>query len=477
MNLIDALRHHVRLRPHDVAVAHTGGSVSYLQLAELVTSVAARMRAEGVAPGHHAGVFVTDPFMHLVVLLAAAVNGTVTVSAHPNYDPIPAAAELDVLVCDRDPGHDPSLRRVLVGPGWLGDSARGSLPLLPAGEFTDPGAIFRMVTSSGTTGVPKVVGYTVGRTQAMCMLGLVLDPITRGPTLSMMTLSTVGGFSVMAVLWHGGMAVLAMQPMQVMRSINLFKVLALRGSPQQLQGLMDIIRAHPVRFPSLEKIEIGGSSIPPSLLLALRATMCPNVIGVYGSTEAGLVAQVPAVVLHGTPDAAGYVVPDVKVRIVNDAGREVGLDAEGHVQIRSPYVADGYMNDDEATRATFRDGWFIPGDLGVLRSDGLLRITGRADEIINTGGVKLNPALVDDFLVVQRGISDAAAFAYRHPGRADEVWAAVVCTPDFDEQAVLAAARGKLNARAPVRLVRLDAIPRNAMGKPLRQQLSEQHKP
>jgi acyl-coenzyme A synthetase/AMP-(fatty) acid ligase len=201
--------------------------------------------------------------------------------------------------------------------------------------------------------------------------------------------------------------------------------------------------------------------------------LCPHVIGIYGSTEAGLVAQAPGAVMHAHPDAAGYVVPDVQVRIVDDSGNPVGRDTEGLVQVRTPYMCDGYVGDAEATAAGFRDGWFIPGDLGILRADSLLRITGRADEMINAGGVKLSPALVDEFLLTQPGVRDAAAFAFRQSGRSDQVWAAVVCNDEFDEHAVLAAARARLNSRAPARLLRLPEIPRNAMGKPLRQKLSK----
>src|SRR5262249_18319036 len=151
----------------------------------------------------------------------------------------------------------------------------------------------------------------------------------------------------------------------------------------------------------------------------------------------------------------GYVIPDVQVRIVDDDGRDLGLDKEGHVQLRTPTQCNGYIGDEEATRESFRDGWFMPGDLGVMRPDGMLRVTGRADEIINVGGVKLSPTIVDDFLLALPGIVEAAAFARRRPGQPDEVWAAVVCGADVDEAALLAAARAKLTSRAPVRVIRV----------------------
>src|SRR5690606_12793468 len=111
------------------------------------------------------------------------------------------------------------------------------------------------------------------------------------------------------------------------------------------------VRGRPVRFPSLERVEVGGAATPPSLVLAARAMLCPNVVGVYGSTEAGLVAQTPPSMLYSMPDAAGYVVPMAQVRVVDDAGQPLPPGSEGAVQIRTPDMADRYIGDEEASAA------------------------------------------------------------------------------------------------------------------------------
>jgi acyl-coenzyme A synthetase/AMP-(fatty) acid ligase len=250
---------------------------------------------------------------------------------------------------------------------------------------------------------------------------------------------------------------------------------SLRCSPQQLQALVATVQGQSVRFPTLQKVEVGGASIPAELLWEARATLCTNIVGVYGSTEVGLVAHAPTALLQAHSQAAGYVAPGVEVRIADESGQPLPPGVEGAVQVRSPTMAAQYVGDAATTAACFRDGWFVPGDLGLLRPDGALIIRGRIDEMINAGGVKLSPTLVDDFLLAQPGVRDAAAFAHRRPGQSDQVWAAVVCDPGFDESVLMAAARAKLNSRAPVRLLRVQEIPRNAMGKPLRKQLAEEH--
>jgi len=474
MNVIDAIRHHARMRPYEHAVLHPAGPVNYQLLSSVIAGLAVRLRSHGVEPGMTAAIYVSDPFLHLALILAAMVNGTVSISAHPNYDAIPAEAEVDAYLADRTLPFATSARVVTVGANWLADIQDARPAQLQSG-FTDPQAVCRKYTSSGTTGVPKVIGHTTAILESMSLRGLALEPLAQGPNLSMMWMSTIGGFGTCkTTLWHGTTLVMATAPLTVLRAINLYKVTMLRASPQQLQALVEMVRGRPVRFPSLQRLEVGGASTPAPLLLAARAALCPNVIGIYGSTETGLVAQAPGALMQAQPDALGYVVPGAQVRIVDDEGKVVGPDTEGALQVRTPYMASGYVGDEKATVAAFQDGWFIPGDLGLLSAQGVLHLRGRADEMINAGGVKLNPALVDEFLMAQPGVADAAAFAHRQPGRHDQVWAAIVCAEQFDQRALLAACQARLNSRAPVRLVRMAEIPRNAMGKALRQQLSAQ---
>ncbi len=474
MNLIDAIRHHARVRPYDMAVIHPSGAANYLQLAGIVTALSARLRAQGLERGMTAGVFVRDPFLHLALVLAAMAAGVASVSAHPNFDPIPSALKIDAFLADGPLPFTPTARVIEVNPAWTAEAPPVENELLPAAHgFQDPQALYRYYSSSGTTGTPKVMGFTGAALEIMAMRSVSLEPISQGPNLTAMGLSTIGGFGTpQSSLWHGTALVLALLPLHILRSMSLYGVRMLRVSPQQLQGLVDLVRGRPVRFAQLQRIEVGGAAIPTSLLLAARAILCTNVTGVYGSTEAGLVAQATGALLHAHPEAAGYVVPGVDVRIVDDAGQPLGFDAEGLVQIRTPHMVAGYLGDAATTAAAFRDGWFVPGDLGLLRRDGLLLLRGRADEMINLGGVKVSPTMIDEFLLAQPGAGDAAAFARRQPGRHDEIWAAVVPAAGFDEAALLRTARDRLNSRAPARIVQVAQIPRNAMGKALRQQLS-----
>jgi acyl-coenzyme A synthetase/AMP-(fatty) acid ligase len=471
VDVIDAIGHHARLRPGEIAVIQSGGPLTYQQLAGAVAHLAQRLRGQGLGPGMRAAVYVNDPQLHLLLALAAMVNGAATLSAQPGFPPVPGHTGIDLCLADRDLPFTVGRRTVRVESGWVGEAVRAPAVPLPRAGFRDGQSLCRLYTSSGTTGRPKVIGQSLGSLVAMTVRTLSTDPLAKGPSLAMMSLAAVGGFGTAhACLWHGTTVVLATTAQSVVTALSMYGVATLRASPQQLQGLVDWARSQPVRFPRLERIEVAGAALPPALLAAARASLCTNVVGGYGSTEAGGIAQAPAALLERLPDAGGYIRPDVEVRIMGPDGKALGLGQEGVVQVRTPYM-NAYVDDPESTAAAFVDGWFVPGDLGVLEAGGVLRLTGRADEIINVGGIKLNPQLVDEMLLTLPGVRDAAAFACRLAG-GDQVWAAVVVGDGFDEQALLAAGRARLGVRAPVHLLPVPQIPRNPMGKPMRQQLS-----
>jgi acyl-CoA synthetase (AMP-forming)/AMP-acid ligase II len=108
--------------------------------------------------------------------------------------------------------------------------------------------------------------------------------------------------------------------------------------------------------------------------------------------------------------------------------------------------------------------------VGRLLPDGILVITGRLDEIINRGGDKAAPELIEEVIRRLPEIADAAVFAV--PGTT-QIWAALVCKGKLNETAVLEACRKKLAGMAPNRLIEVDRIPRNDMGKIIRDDMKK----
>jgi acyl-CoA synthetase (AMP-forming)/AMP-acid ligase II len=172
----------------------------------------------------------------------------------------------------------------------------------------------------------------------------------------------------------------------------------------------------------------------------------------------------------GTDDAdLGWPSPWAEIQVVDDAHRAVPPGALGAIRVRGPDCTAGYIDDDEANARFFHDGWFYPGDVGSLSADGRLRVEGRLDEVMNFGGTKFMPHLVEAAVLACPGVKDAGVFTLRDAAGIDMPWIAIVRDETLREQDVAQALM--LPGLPPAHVVWIDAIPRTHTGKIQRDQL------
>jgi malonyl-CoA/methylmalonyl-CoA synthetase len=163
------------------------------------------------------------------------------------------------------------------------------------------------------------------------------------------------------------------------------------------------------------------------------------------------------------PGSVGPALPGVSIRVSNAA------DGIGSFEIKGPNVFAGYWGDAERTRAEFTpDGWFKTGDVGRIEDDGYLYIMGRAKDLVISGGYNVYPKEVETELDALTGVLESAVFGVPHPHFGEGVTAAVVREPGaaVSEAGLIRAVKMRLAAyKIPKRIVFLDDLPRNAMGK------------
>jgi acyl-CoA synthetase (AMP-forming)/AMP-acid ligase II len=222
----------------------------------------------------------------------------------------------------------------------------------------------------------------------------------------------------------------------------------------------------------LKTVEAGGGTLVPSVRQMVSERMCANVFINYGSTECGRVAGAPATAMSGKAGAVGYPYPGVEIQLVDDDGEPLPAGYEGIVRIRSERNASGYLDDAQASLITFRDGWVYPGDRGVLEPDGLLRIVGRVDDVINLGGTKVNPEAIEEAMMALGGAREVAVFSASADGGVPVVCAAIVAKRPLHADRYHALCRERLGTQAPALIMHLRALPRNANGKVLRHELA-----
>lgn len=453
MNITAPLRRLARLIPDTPAVIRADDTVlTYAMLDRAIDRVAARTAAHGLGPGDPIGLPITGPDESLGLILALALARRGIASADPAL---------------------PACRRIVAGPtpdpdafdlNTLCDPATEAAPEVPIDP--DPAALFRVFASSGTTGRPKPVAISHGLVARRVFANILApggpDPCARIVALD---LGIVWGFTaVLRTLWQGGTLVLT-NPREAVTRIPRHRVRTIVTSPSGLRALLDALPPESRPFPGLETIEIGGSALPGPLRDAAIARLCPGLISHLGSTEAGGIASTPIAALGSRPGAIGFVNPDVTVEVVDPDHRPLPPGTEGMLRVGGPLVVAGYEGAAEATAASFRDGWFYPGDLGTVWADGMLCLAGRESDVINCGGVKISTNAVEAVLLSLPGVSDAAAFGVPDAVGLIQLWAAIVAPGPIGAAELSRFCAARLPGQVPRMILQMKALPRNANGK------------
>jgi acyl-CoA synthetase (AMP-forming)/AMP-acid ligase II len=471
MNITDPIQRHAQLAPDAVAVIQAGNAVTYRQLNQVIDALAARLSGLGLRPGDTAGVLVTSRYGHLALILALARLGAAAAIARDVARGLGGVA-LKASFVDAATAGDASAGAITVDNSWW-HSPAGAEEVPPVASHPDGRAICLIVSSSGTTGLPKAVAlsHDTLRTRLHDKWLAVRAP-DGARQLCLLGLESYYGFSSnLRALWTGGRVAMGIKANEMHLAIELHRLNCLVMSPAQLHALLGALPAAAGPFASLELIEIGGSALSPRLAARARARLCANLYTAYGAAEAGNVASAPAALLDRHSGAAGYITPGIEVQAVDGEDRPLAPGAEGAIRIRGESCVAAYLGDPDASARSFRDGWFYPGDVGSVAADGLLSISGRSNEIINAGGVKVSPQVIEDVVLMNQDVSEAAAFAVQKPSGMQEIWVAIVQHKPVDTEALRAFCAQKLGPKAPKSILLLKELPRNENGKVLRDQL------
>ncbi len=187
----------------------------------------------------------------------------------------------------------------------------------------------------------------------------------------------------------------------------------------------------------------------------------------YGMTETNMNTSNP---YDGqrVPGAVGHALPGVTVRVTDpETGKELARESIGMIEVKGPNVFKGYWRMPEKTKAEFRDdGFFITGDLGKIDANGYVHILGRGKDLVISGGFNVYPKEIESEIDAMPGVIESAVIGVPHADFGEGVTAVVVCDKTVDEASVLKALDGRLaKFKMPKRVIVVDELPRNAMGK------------
>lgn len=468
-NPVAYLEHHAKTNPNGIFTRSADQTLTNAEALEYVKKVAYEFRRLGVQPGQVVALDLPD---QLAILFTEATYHEAAI--HTILPPLYEAEgfQVDWIFTSRTPFPQPGATIVTVDAKFLREIEQNPWGISPREEPFDT---LRIAFSSGTTGIPNAI--PLGR-KALAAFDDALDTWFDGdPFLVLMDYGTPWGFGGFYLSAKGGKPFLvaggADQPTLVRMAAE-HRVTSLKGSPAQLVAFVEEVERRAITLPDVRTIWFGGTMMPPGVADRLRAiTNGAEISGMYGSTEATIMTT--RRYDSEDPSNAGHLLEGSEVSIVDEDDRPVPVGTPGRIRHRHPAMVHEYLGNPEATAKAFRDGWFYPGDLGLIRPDGGLTLTGRESEVLNAGGVKIDPNKLDHFAVQLPSVRDACSFEYAAASGLRQIGIALVTDDDVDVQSVIAAMNAEFGGAAPKLVARIDEVPRNAMGKPLRRKLSERY--
>jgi len=339
----------------------------------------------------------------------------------------------------------------------------GPVPELPRIDVPVGG---HLLLTSGTSGLRKKVLRDDTREAADLKRGCELFEISEDSIIHALDFGpwSAAGYGLPVVAWSVGGSVMYHEGKNLHRSFDSDAITHAFFIPTKLE---EVLAAPPgeLRFNPNLRIFVGGAALTPSLAAAAKARFTPNVYHTLGSTEGGALGLTR---IENPEDLRSHVVvPDAGIQIVDEADRPLPSGHVGVIRVRPIEGLTGYLDDEEASRQFFRDGYFYPGDLGEIRADGRLVLHGRTTSTINLGGEKRPVEILEQRLQETLRVDGICMVSVCGPSLEDELHILIQAQqPLGAEEVTQALARvADVASVSRAHLQFVDSIPRNEMGK------------
>ena len=479
MNLADTIRHHARRRPAHPAIVARDRSWDYATFDAAVDTAALRLLERGIRRGDIVGIALGDTPEHLAFLFGIARIGAAILPMDKRWtegEKQRVAQHFGANVTLIDAG-DPAIAGVVCEsvetPLAIDRAAHERVP--PAPAHPDLGLVLSL--SSGTTGRPKgplITHRNMYHRFLIYTITLTMSEHDRFACASPMYFSGSRGFT-MCELYFGGTVVLLpppVSPADLIREINGYHCTSAFIVPTIIRRLIDATSSVEHCLPKLRLLIATGSALfPEDRALALER-ISPNIINFYGSAEGGGISALTSAHPQEKSRTAGTIVWGTEVRVVDADFKDVPRGQIGRICYRSGGSASEFYRDPEASRLAFRDGWYLPGDVGFVDADGFVTLTGREKDMIIRGGVNIYPNEIESVLLGHDQVAEAAVVGAPSAAFGEEVVAFVTTRQPVDPEALRALCASQLVSYKVPKSVRvLHEMPRTNVGKIDKQRL------
>ena len=453
---VDAFSRHADDKPALLFLDSKTGEVSYRDLEKMIASFSSRLFAAGVRSNQIVAVDIVDDFLHAVALLSCARAAIATIAGLPGAlgDELPVAAAL----IDRNMDATSAIPTLMVDQSWLASDVIEF-------EFQPPKPddLCRIMLTSGSTGRPKGVALTydmVDERMISYAHAFGADfPGCHRIMCSMKLSSSLGfGFLFHAVMRGDLFCSDSSDFDRITATIRDQQIDVLIAAPFILAELVAYCDSNSRAFTPVPLTMTAGSLVSPMLITQIKQKISRELVIFYGTTETGVIATTRA---SSDPGDVGRVVDGRRVEIVGLEASSTRPGEVGTIKVTSSSGILPYFDlADLATRSPRTS--FSPGDLGFINPNGHVIIRGRSDDLINAGGTKVTPELLEQALAAAPGIKDCGVLRDRDLLGIDRVVAFLVLSPFWNESAFLAHCEANIvRDLLPSKFVVVQQIPRN----------------
>jgi len=453
--------------PRDrVALRFGNQTISYGEFADQIADRAQTLVARGVGRGDRVAWYGLNHPEVFVLVFACARIGAMCVPLNWRL----SDGEIAQVVADAEPTvviHDDHFAHQAKAFGSVHYSdiagAPGQAEEGPQGTNEDP---LLLVYTSGSTGKPKGVVLTQKAVTANAKMSVEAHELTQdSAVLNALPLFHVGGLNIlpMPAFSVGACVVLHERFDPQAMAADLGNVSHAISVPTVLQAVIGTPEWADADLSRLRAISIGSTDVPVELIEAVHGRGVP-VVQIYGATETS-----PFAIYQSVNDAMetvgsiGRAGSACEIRLVTN-GADVPNDTPGEIWVKGENILSEYWRNPDMTAAAIQDGWFKTGDVATRDSDGQYYFADRIKHVVISGGENIYPAEIERLLRPIPGVVEVAVV-----GQPDPKWGEVpvaVVVGDVSEDAVMAPLQGNLaRYKHPKRVVFVDALPRNVMGK------------
>ncbi|MFC7233362.1 class I adenylate-forming enzyme family protein [Saliphagus sp. GCM10025308] len=444
------LEENADLRTDETAIRSVDAdeTLSYGEFDEQVNRLANGLRERGLRPSDRVAMALHNTVEFLVTMYACHKLGLVAVPI--NYrlsagevqtildDANVAAVIYDAAFADTvEPAANDSIReRAPIRVGGSGE-AESYETVLESGSTERPPPIDQgpdeptyLIYTSGTTGRPKGVVHTVSSARERTLAAIIsfdIDPDS--VVLSQLPYFHGGGLdaALRSSLTVGAELVVSSayaDPDLSLDTIDRHGVTHVVGIPTVSRRMIEQGDVDAYDLSSIECWYHTGEVMLEDRAREFQSELTPNVINSYGSSEGGFITVLRSDALTEQAGTVGKPTLGTRIRVIDldvdgqaDPSRTVPRGEEGEVIIESDQLFDKYFQNATATSEAFREGWYYTNDLGFVNDDGYLKITGRVDDVIISGGELIAPAEVEEILERHRAVYEAVVV-----GERDDEW-------------------------------------------------------